>query len=116
MPIMGKFTYANGTRVEFEDRALAHLQVVIANKLRRGESFLFTWRDDASVGDGRSSVWVSPNLPLTFKFYGSRAPALNRSWVEALAHSANSMAGLHLVSEPPDEGPHEVETEPGYGT
>lgn len=97
---MGKFTYANGPRVDFEDRALAHLQVVIANKLRRGESFLFTWRDDPSVGDGRSSVWLNPTLALTFKYYGSRAPAINRSWVEVLARTANSMGGLYLVTEP----------------
>ncbi|WP_295776503.1 ATP-dependent DNA ligase [uncultured Microbacterium sp.] len=97
---MGKFTYQAGPRVDIEDRALAHLQLVISNKLRRNESFVFTWRDDASIGDGRTSVWLNPAVPLSFKYYGSRTPSLNRTWVEALAHTANAPTGLYLVPEP----------------
>jgi len=99
---MGKFTYQTGARVDFEDRVLAHLQVVISNKLRRGESFLFTWRDDASIGDGRTSVWLNPSVAMSFKYYGSRPPTLNRAWLEALAVAANSPTGLHVVPEPAD--------------
>lgn len=101
---MGKFTYATGVKVDFEDRVLAHLQVVISNKLRRGESFVFTWRDDASLGDGRTSVWLNANLAMSFKYFGSRAPALNRTWIEALAITANSPTGLYVVPEPADVG------------
>ncbi|KTS55178.1 ATP-dependent DNA ligase, partial [Microbacterium testaceum] len=46
---MGKFIYEGGVRNEFEDRLLAHLQVVIGNKLRRGEPFYFVWKDDIST-------------------------------------------------------------------
>jgi hypothetical protein len=99
---VGKFTYSLGLKVDFDDRVLAHLQVVISNKLRRGESFLFTWRDDSSLGDGRTSVWLNPNLAMAFKYYGSRPPALNRTWVEALAVTANSPVGLYVVPEPAD--------------
>lgn len=97
---MGKFIYSSGTRVDFDDRILAHLQVVISNKLRRGEAFVFTWRDDVSIGYGRTSVWLNPALPMSFKYYGSRPPALNRAWVEALAITANSPHGLYVVPEP----------------
>jgi hypothetical protein len=100
---MGKFTYQSGARVDLDDRVLAHLQVVISNKLRRGESFVFTWRDDVSVGDGRTSVWLGPSLAMTFKYYGSRPPMLNRAWVEALAITANGPSGLYVVPEPADE-------------
>ncbi|GAA3905747.1 ATP-dependent DNA ligase [Microbacterium invictum] len=100
---MGKLTYHSGTKVDLEDRVLAHLQVVIANKLRRGESFVFTWRDDVSVGEGRTSVWLSPSLAISFKYYGSRPPTLNRAWIEALAVTANSPSGLHIVPEPPED-------------
>ncbi len=99
---MGKFTYQSGPRVDIEDRALAHLQLVISNKLRRNESFVFTWRDDSSIGDGRTSVWLNPSIPVWFKYYGSRTPSLNRTWVEALAHTANAASGLYLVPEPPE--------------
>lgn len=100
---MGRFIYHNGSKVDFEDRLLAHLQVVIANKLRRGESFLFTWRDDASVGEGRTSIWLNPSTSIAFKFHGSRQPALNRAWIEALAVTANSPGGLYVVPEPPED-------------
>nr|WP_274636287.1 ATP-dependent DNA ligase [Microbacterium bovistercoris] len=105
---MGKFIYEGSVRVEIEDRALAHLQVVISNKLRRGEAFQFTWRDDASVGDGRTSVWMHAHASLVFKYYGSRSPAVNPAWLDALAYTANSTSGLHLVSEPAHNGADET--------
>ncbi len=97
---MGKFTYDSTTTVDLEDRALAHLQLVIGAKLRRGESFQFTWRDDSATGNGRTTLWMHPSLPMGFKYYDGHAPALNRRWVEALMDAANSAAGLHLVPEP----------------
>ena len=97
---MGKFTYDREVRVDFDDRTLAHLQIVIGNKLRRGESFFFSWRVDTSLGHGRSAVWLHPYAALTFTFGGSRHPAINREWIEALATAANSPRGLHIVPEP----------------
>ena len=38
--------YHSTTTLMIDDRVLAHLQVVIINKLRRRESFTFTWRDE----------------------------------------------------------------------
>ena len=97
---MGRFTYDSSSRVEIEDRALAHLHLVMTSKLRRGESFSFSWRDDVSVGDGRTTVWVHPAANLIFKFYGTRRPTLNTAWLEALTVTANSATGLYMVPEP----------------
>lgn len=97
---MGRLTYDGVVSVEFEDRLLAHLQLVIGNKLRRGESFHFSWRDDASIGDGRTIIWVHPNASVVYKFFGGKTPAINRAWVEDLMTTANSAGGLHLVPEP----------------
>ena len=69
-------------------------------KLRRGEPFSFSWRDDASIGGGKTSVWVRAGSPIAFKYGGSRQPSLNRNWIEALASTANSPTGLYLVPEP----------------
>jgi hypothetical protein len=85
-------------RFEIDDRTLAHLQLVISAKLRRRESFFFSVREDA--GAGRVSIWMSPMVALHFKYYGSRYPAINRRWVEALHDAANSPAGLILLEEP----------------
>jgi hypothetical protein len=96
---MGEFIYGGSLRVTIDDRALAHLQLVISNKLRRGESFHFSWREDASVG-GRTSVWVTARSSLIYKYDTSRPPLLNAAWLDALSYTANSETGLHLVPEP----------------
>lgn len=97
---MGKFVYEGGPKVELDDRALLHLQTVIAAKLRRAEPFSFSWRDDASVGGGRTSVWIHPGAALVFKFDGGGRMPLNRAWVDALAFTANAPSGLYLTPEP----------------
>jgi hypothetical protein len=97
---MGKFVYEGGPKTEIEDRALLHLQMVMTSKLRRGEPFSFSWRDDASLGGGRTTVWIHPDSDLVFKYFGSRQPSINRYWVDALALTASSPTGLYLIPEP----------------
>lgn len=100
---MGKFIYEGTIKVDFDDRVLTHLMVVIGTKLRRGESFYFSWKDDASIGDGRTTVWLHAHASMVYKFYGSRRPPLNPAWIDALAYTANSTTGLYLVPEPPEQ-------------
>ncbi|MFD1713330.1 ATP-dependent DNA ligase [Amnibacterium flavum] len=102
---MGKLTYDSTLTVDFDDRVLAHLQLVIGAKLRRGESFFFLWKDDPQIGDGRSSLWMHPAIPLYFKFVGSRPPSINPEWVNALMLTANSAQGMRIVPEPPPAQP-----------
>ena len=101
---MGRLIYENSVRLDLDDRTLAHLVVVISDKLRRAESFPLSWRNDPSTGDGRTTIWVHPASTLVFEFSGSRRPALNRTWLEALAIVANTPEGLHIVPEPADQG------------
>jgi hypothetical protein len=98
---VGRFVYNGSIKVDFEDRLLAHLQLVIGAKVRRGEAFHFSWRDDPSVGDGRTVVWIHPSASISYKFYGSRNPIINRAWLENLTTTANSAGGLHITPEPP---------------
>lgn len=102
---MGRFIYEGSVKTDIEDRALTHLQLVMTAKLRRGEPFPFTWREDLSVGGGRTTVWVHAQSSLVFKYSGSRQPAINRDWVEALAFTANAPSGLYLVPEPAEQNP-----------
>jgi hypothetical protein len=102
---MGKLVYGDSDiDIDIDDRSLAHLQIVIGNKLRRGESFFFSWKDDPAVGDGRSAIWLDRGIPLYFKFSGGRAPLINREWIEALTSSANSGTGLVFTEEPGQTG------------
>ncbi|WP_104162386.1 ATP-dependent DNA ligase [Cryobacterium sp. N22] len=96
---MGKLI-SGATEVDFDDRALVHLQSVIGSKLRRGESFALTWDDPMAAGDARSSLWLHPSIPLYFKFSGNATGGLNPAWIDLLATSADSGDGLLLSGEP----------------
>jgi hypothetical protein len=108
---MGTLNYDSSFTADFDDRLLAHLQIVIGAKLRRNESFYFSWKDDARVGDGRTTIWLHPSISLVYKYFGSRMPMINRAWVEELTLAANTPSGLQIVREPDapashDEGEH----------
>ena len=90
---MGTMTYV-GSTVEFDDRTLTHLQVVIMQKFRRGESFPMSWADSPTAGSGRSAVWMTPTTPVFFTFDGSRVPAIDQEWIDRLSRSAESPRGL----------------------
>ena len=108
---MGTIYYGgDASAIDIEDRALAHLKVVIATKLRRGESFTLTWRHPDGQPRGRSTVWLSPSIPLRFVFDDPEPAVLSREWMEELAQSANSSGGIMLVAEHFDVDPSENET------
>jgi hypothetical protein len=84
----------DGREIEFDDRLLTHLQVVIIQKFRRGESFAMSWARSLALGSGRSSAWMVPSLPVVFIFTTTRVPAIDRDWLQALSESAGSSQGL----------------------
>ena len=96
--IMGTIRY-DSMLVEFDDRLLTHLHIVIVQKLRHGESFAMSWLDSLTMGDGRSSIWLHSSLPLYFKFAGSKVPTISREWLDRLGESASSSSGLIVVNE-----------------
>jgi hypothetical protein len=95
---MGSLT-CDGKVVDFDDRLLAHLQIVIVQKFRAGEPFLMSWLDAMSTGDGRSSVWLTPESPVHFKFAGSRSPTIDREWLDVLLRAASSGPGLIVTTK-----------------
>ena len=95
---MGSITY-DGTVIQFDDRVLTHLQIVIVQKFTKGESFLMSWKDGATVGDGRGSIWLAPTIPIYFKFLGGRVPHINQEWLLELGKSAESSTGLIVTDE-----------------
>lgn len=97
---MGTIYYGgSSTPIHIEDRALAHLKVVIATKLRRGESFTLSWRHPEDQERGRSTLWLHPSIPLRFVFDDPEPAMLSREWIEELANSANSSGGIMLIAE-----------------
>lgn len=98
---MGQLIYGMGNQsIPVDDRALLHLQLVIYSKLRAHESFPFNWKDEPGVGDGHGSIWITPGVPIVFRYAGSRDPNVNRDWIRLLQEAANSPAGLRVLPEP----------------
>lgn len=99
MATMGFLIYGGSQEYEFEDRTLAHLKLAITMKLRRQESFLMSWTNPAERGGGRVSIWLTPYIPLAFRFNGSRPPQINKHWLAVLNDFSNSPRGLVVISE-----------------
>lgn len=95
---MGTLTYA-GIDYRIDDRVLAHLKVAIAAKLRVGDAFLLNWQIPPEEGSGRISLWISPSIPMAFRFSGSKPPEMNRHWLDALARSSHGIRGMVLMDE-----------------
>ena|SRR5690606_41909918 len=97
---MGMIFYGADTApIHVEDRALAHLKIVIATKLRRNESFTLSWKHPEGDVPGRSTIWLHPSIPLRFVFDSPEPPPLVAEWIAAMANSANSSGGITMVSE-----------------
>ena len=95
---MGKLRYGVGV-YELDDRVLAHIQVVVGLKLRRGENFFLSWRNPQTDGAGRQSVWIDNGLHLAFEYTSGVIPPINREWAETLASSAATTFGLQVTDE-----------------
>ena len=99
---MGSLLYgSSSTKIAFDDRALAHLQIVITAKLRRREGFVLSWTNSTVDGSGRGAIWLDPSSTIYFRYDGSRSPNINREWINILAISSNAPAGLIFTLEPP---------------
>lgn len=96
---MAKLIYGTSSGHEFDERTLAHLKIAITAKLRVRESFLLNWTVPSDRGSGRMSLWISPDVPLTFLFSDSRPPQLNRAWLDAMSRSAHGIRGMTVMPE-----------------
>lgn len=85
--------YYGGTAnpIDMPDRLLAHVKVVVATKLRRGESFTMSWRDG-----GRSTIWLQPSIELRFVFSSPEPELLDPDLLQQLANEAATASGMTL--------------------
>ncbi len=86
---MGKLLYGAGQEYDLDDRVLSHVKLAIVAK-----------------GSGRVSLWISREIPLAFQFSGSRPPAINPQWLEALMHTSQRTGGMVVMAE--DEVGHHL--------
>lgn len=92
---MGHLFYGSSERpVAIPDAVLAHIKVVIATKLRRGESFTLSWQHPQGEETGRSTLWIHPSIPLRFVFSSVDPEVLDPAMLQRYATAANSSGGL----------------------
>lgn len=102
---MGTLIYGRTQEYDFDDRTLAHLQVVIVSRMRRNESFFLTWasEDPRRPGAARApisiSIWIAPSISIAFRFSGDRREPLSREWLRRLTASSYSARGLVLAPD-----------------
>ncbi|WP_235007994.1 DUF7882 family protein [Microbacterium timonense] len=99
---MAHLYYGSDARpVEIPDHVLAHVKVVTATKLRRGESFMLSWRHPGDAPEGRTSLWIQPSIPLRFVFDKAEPEALDQEYLRTLANEATSSRGIVLEWDEP---------------
>jgi hypothetical protein len=97
---VGQLFYGSDSQpAELPDRVLAHVKVLAATKLRRGESFTLSWRHADDVPGGRSTLWLNPSIPLRFVFTNPEGQMLDQDILKRLANDAASSAGLTIRLE-----------------
>lgn len=96
---MGQLIYGEGTAYDMDDRTMSHVRVAVGVRLRRQEAFYLSWTNSHAIGSGRVSLWLSPSIPLQFRFNGSRSVELNREWLRALDASAFNEGGMIVMPE-----------------
>jgi len=101
---VGQFIYggAASSAYTIDDRTLAHLEVAIATKFRRAESFHFTLRGrDLPSGEGFREFWMHPAIWMEFRIDDPAVTRpLNPAWIAAMVALASSDRGLSLIREP----------------
>jgi hypothetical protein len=95
--------------IEFDDRTLFHLQLILGAKLRRRESFFFSWSEDRAHGSGRSSLWIEASIALKFTYSDDNRYDINHEWIEKLSRSSATAQGLYLCAEPNTAEPNTAE-------
>ncbi|MEX0153807.1 hypothetical protein [Microbacterium sp. LMI1-1-1.1] len=92
---MGQLFYGTAnTSLPIHDRLLAYLQVVIATKMRRGESFTLSWTSAPGAPEARTTIWLQPAIQIRFVYDGTQPERLHPAYLHNLAAQANSSGGI----------------------
>ncbi len=93
---MGFFVYDDVRAIRVDDRVLAHLQIVVIDKLRRQEKFVL----NLMSGQALVTMWLNCYTPVQFVFEGNRPPRINNAWIELLAGEVGLTGVLQVLPEP----------------
>jgi hypothetical protein len=90
---MGSLLTPNG-HFDIDDRVLAHVQIVILDKLRRGEPLLITVQHSSSELERSTGVWIGPSVPLVFIIADLNGLVRDRELLARLVQQSHSLDGI----------------------
>lgn len=93
---MGRLIYRDRASFDIDDRILAHLRIVVMNKLRRNEGFMLQL--PVNEGVRQASLWIHASNALVMQFYGGREPSIDRELIDQMMHDASGADGLTLTA------------------
>ncbi len=94
---MGTLRYdARKPAIQLPDKALQHLHVVVARKLREQQRVAVTILSEKTEP---IQVWLDARVPIVITYATGVATAINEKWIAEL-EATFSAAGLVLTAEP----------------
>lgn len=94
---MGTLRYdAAKPPIQLPDKALQHLHIVVARKLREQQRVAVTILSEKTEP---IQVWLDARIPIVITYATGVASAINQKWIAEL-EATFSAAGLVLVAEP----------------
>ncbi|MET4781564.1 ATP-dependent DNA ligase [Glaciihabitans sp. UYNi722] len=104
---MGHLVYGiSAEHIDLDDRTLAHIQAVIASKLRRSESFWIEFVHDAGRGGRRDVIWVDDAMPFVFRYGSAAHPKIDRKSLDDLLGQASDRGRMIIRSHPLGQEKH----------
>lgn len=92
---MGTLIYNDAMRLELKDTVLYELRFVVFDKLRRQESFPLTLVHGAdSEVKEVTSIWIAPEIPISFLFDEEPSGALDRERIEEMMWASYTRRGV----------------------
>ena len=94
---MGTLRYDAGKpAIQLPDKALQHLHIVVARKLREQQRVAVTILSEKTEP---IQVWLDARVPIVITYATGVATAINEKWIAEL-EATFSAAGLVLTAEP----------------
>ena len=97
---MGTLHYgASRTSLQMDDRALAHLQVVITTKLRRNEGFLIQWERRARAAAAEAGSGSTRTATRRTTTRAGASPPLDHEELDRMMIAASATGGVRITAE-----------------
>ena len=86
-----------GQRVTVADGELAHLFIVVRRRFAEHGSFPLTWTLPTTEGSGRRTIFLAPQVPVSFHFRHDRQQQVDGDGVRRMLAASYQAGGVQLA-------------------